>query len=156
MAPCLQWECPKPWDRDTFPALRVFPAGSTSGVHIPCGCSSLGCFPFIPGAAPRRGWVGSECPRSQPSPKARDVSAFGAALLPPPLQGTIPLSEPSPVQPCFAPHADRLSGNFPGRLDWFWGLWVSPMGGSSQSRECHGWPTVPFTAGDTPVGTQAS
>lgn len=122
MAPCLLWECPKPWDWDTFPALGVFPAGSTPGVHIPCGCSSLGCLPFIPGAAARHGWVGRGCPRSQPSPKEGcDVPTFGAALLSPPLQGTIPLSELSPVQQCFAPHTDRLSENFPGRLEWFWG-----------------------------------
>lgn len=107
--------------------------------HIPCGCSSLGGLPLIPGAAPRPGWVGSGCLRSQPSPKGCDVATFGAALLSPALQGTIPLS---PVQQCFAPHADRLSGKE--QLSHFlggWGgfgdqqLWGSPMGGS---RECHG------------------
>lgn len=61
----------------------------------------------------RHGWVGrlssNADPMSQPCPKGCDAAKFGAALLSPPHQGTVPLSPLSPVEKHCAPHAESLS-----------------------------------------------
>lgn len=85
----------------------------------------------------QRGWVGRlSTRRAQPSPKGCDATELGATLLPPPHQGTVPLSLLSPAQ------QDVCNG-----WQWAWGglgdlqLWTSAHGHalvqrSSQSTEC--------------------
>lgn len=63
--------CPSPRDWDTFPALGVFPAGSTSRVHIPWAVPALGAFPSPQGQ--QRGVGGWEVCAQGASPAQKAV-----------------------------------------------------------------------------------